>query len=112
MKTPCERDPEKWTSDRYGDRAEALRECQTCPRLAECHTETLAFIAGGLGVLGVSGGVDYMQSTAARLRGPAEIACGNPECDQIVIPNGTRRRFCSQPCSTRAAYLRKTGRVA
>lgn len=36
--TPCQADPEPWTSDDYRDRRDAATRCQRCPVIQECGT--------------------------------------------------------------------------
>lgn len=35
-RTPCQLDPDRWTSEDYRTRAEAAADCQPCPALAAC----------------------------------------------------------------------------
>lgn len=53
--TPCQRDPEPFTSEQHRDRREASNVCETCPAREPCAT----FAALNLEPFGVWGGRDH-----------------------------------------------------
>lgn len=102
-RTPCQSDPELWLSDFATERAQAAAICKAqCPRVAACLADGLE----GGNTWGVWGGRD-LSRTKLKPRTPAAATCQNPECDQALMYDGTRRRFCKDSCQQRAQYLKR-----
>ena len=57
--TPCQREPDVWTSDDHNERTEAASACQMCPLIDPCRTHAETFPE----VWHVWGGIDRILST-------------------------------------------------
>lgn len=108
MRTPCQDNPDLWTSDVREERALAVAECGTCWRLTECAAEVADLLARKLKVAGVAGGVDWTRTKAGtvpkRGKAPARVAVPAPnECAGCGATlrhpeRGRRRTWCSERC--------------
>lgn len=98
-RTPCQDDPDLWTSRNPDERLTALQACQGCHRLVACKAET----ANPDERIGVRGGIDWTVSkhTGQSL---APVQCQNPRCRRTIPQNktGGRRSFCNDKCRSMA----------
>lgn len=102
MRTPCQADPDLWTSDKPAERWTAQQACLTCHRLTACATEN-ANLPDRTGVIA---GVDYTVSKGAGLS-LAPGSCENPRCRGVILRTaaGARRRFCNDKCRRTAGEV-------
>lgn len=107
--TPCQEEPEAWVGDNDKLRAEAAKECATCPVLTECQRTMF-----GADKFGVVAGVDYGTKGNPTARSYTPRPEEFKEC--VVCHDTIRRgkrgradwekmRYCSKKCygSTMAA---------
>ena len=96
MRTPCQADPDLWTSNNPDERWQAQQDCQGCHRLAACLQEALDNPDDRIGV---RGGRDWTVSKNGG-NSLAAVTCGNPHCGRVLLqPSlGRRREFCNETC--------------